>query len=948
MISSSTSLFELHLGPLGALSLAVVSFRGREALSKPFSFDLLATAPPPFDLLETSLLGQPATLVIRVHDQNPRIVHGVVASISPEATTKARDRYAIRIRLVPRLWLLKHRVTSRIFQNRTVPEIIGAVLEQAGVRAAFKLSRSYPARTYCVQYQESDYAFIQRLIAEEGMFYTFEQPSGLLENFVPGAASGVIAAALDHAETVVFGDSAEAYAALPGGALFSAEINASVSPSGDVSMYASATTTPSPHLPLRDISGTNAPEDVVTSFSLRRKVRPSSTLLRDYDFRRPLLDLRSEAKASANGLSLSASASADPRVGVKASVDLRTSDTPTTVAGDLRVYEHRGEYDEPEVNPTRARVELEQHRRNAVHGEGTSTVRHLSPGRRFHLDAETNPSLSQEYVATRVEHEGHTPELTSTTVSTEAGPRVYQNRFECVPASVVFRPKRPRRSLRQVLESATVVGPEGEEIYTDEHGRIKVQFHWDLDGKRNEHSSCWLRVVQTWSGASWGFQFIPRIGMEVMVTFLGGDQDCPIVTGCTYNATHPPPFMLPQNKTRSGVRTRSTPRDEGFNELSFEDSAGREQVYVHAQRDFDEVIERNQTSDVRGHRVENVVGNRSAQVGRDDTLAVLGNQGVQVNGDARLSVKQNRTTSIDGDDTTTVRGNASLHVVRNHSLSVDGDHSVVIGNGVREAQSDTYVFGSASIGASERLVLRAEGGLVIECGQSAIEIGPSGITLRGSSIDVKAAQSATMSGKGPTLSLDSEVELVAKKISLYSEGASVELDKEASIKGDKVLLNCDAGEPEGDEDENRKETQPFSCKLSDWYMMPYANKKYHLMAEGLKYEGTTDADGVVQQKLPKGVKQVVIKLWVDEYPTGRQRLYTLSMAEVPPADTPQGAQARLRALGFYFGKPTEEMNADTKSALTAFQKDHAQSHGLEATGELDATTVAALQDVYGS
>jgi type VI secretion system secreted protein VgrG len=433
-----------------------------------------------------------------------------------------------------------------------------------------------------------------------------------------------------------------------------------------------------------------------------------------------------------------------------------------------------------------------------------------------------------------------------------------------------------------------------------------------------------------------------------MVTFLGGDQDCPIVTGCAYNATHPPPFMLPQNKTRSGVRTRSTPRDEGFNELSFEDAVGREQVYLHAQRDHDEVIERNQTTDVRAHRLENVALNRQAQIGRDDTLTVLGNQGMHVSGEAQLTVHRNRTTTIDGDDTTTIRGNASTHVTLNHSLSVDGDHSVVIGNGVREAQSDTYVFGSASIGASERLVLRAEGGLVIACGSSAIEIGPNGITLRGSSIDVKAAQSATMSGKGPSLSLDSEVELVAKKISLYSEGASLELDKEASIKGDKVLLNCDAGEPEGDDEESRKETQPFSCKLSDWYMKPYANKQYHLMAEGLKYEGTTDADGVVKQTLPKGVKQVVIKLWTDEYPTGRQRLYTLSMAEIPPADTPQGAQARLRHLGFYSGKPTEDMNAGARSALNEFQKDHAESHGLEATGELDAKSVAALRDVYGS
>jgi type VI secretion system secreted protein VgrG len=303
----------------------------------------------------------------------------------------------------------------------------------------------------------------------------------------------------------------------------------------------------------------------IISFGLQRSIKPSSVHLRDYDFRRPNLVL-------------------SERVGLQA------SGPPP-----LEVYQHHADYDTPDVTPDRARVFLEQAQRRAVVGSGESWVRELAPGRRFDLSAEFSPGIEGAYAVTRVVHEGHTPEL-----SGRPAERAYRNRFECAPATALLRPRAPARKPRQVLETAVVTGPAGHEVHTDEHARVKVQFHWDLHGQRNEKSSAWLRVAQSWAGASFGSQFAPRVGMEVLVGFLGGDTDCPVVLGCLYNATHPPPFPLPADKLKSGLRTQSSPGAGGANELSFDDRAGEERICLFAERNLEEVVQHDHSTMV-GH-----------------------------------------------------------------------------------------------------------------------------------------------------------------------------------------------------------------------------------------------------------------------------------------------------------------------------------------------------------
>ena len=605
------ALFRLDLA--GLVRPAVVSVKGREELSSPYRFLVRAQTPSGLDLLSMPLLGQAATLVMRHPGGSTRVVKGVVSHLGRDGLLYGRrgtDRHGYRIRIVPRMSLLRWRRTSRVFQDLTVPEIVCLVLREAGVAVSVKLSRLYPRRLYCLQYQETDLDFVHRLLAEAGIFYWFDHPSPLQDELgggladaaadVVGAIGGIVGGAIEGAvrateaalglvETVVLCDSQSFYPALPSGPLDglvpsppSLDLAANVSAgAGGISASASiGLEASSRHLTLRADHEMVADDDGdVDAFVLDRAVRPSGVLCRDFDFQRPLLDLRSEAhlddSSGPSSLILSAStriSSVPPSSGVGAvlqgQVGVGMSGDGPMQPLELQVYDHRAEFVEAEASRARAVDEMEQHRRAALRAEGRSACRTLLPGTRFWLDA-SSPDLVGEYTVVKIEHEGTAPEHCK-----EKG-RVYQNRFWCVPSHVPYRPKRPEPVLRQVLESATVVGPAGEEIHTDEYGRIKVQFHWDLTGRNNETSSCWVRVVQAWAGAGYGAQFVPRIGMEVMVSFLNGDQDCPVVLGCVPNATHPVPFQLPSDKTRSGWRTSTSPGGWGSTSFRSRTERGR-------------------------------------------------------------------------------------------------------------------------------------------------------------------------------------------------------------------------------------------------------------------------------------------------------------------------------------------------------------------------------------
>lgn len=430
-------MYEIQAGTCSPDELHVLSFEGREEMNGLYSFDVLVWGKDLDDTtFGTSVLGNPATLSMRLSDDDARHVRGIVVSVVFEGRREA-GRCAFRLTLAPRLWLLQKRVNSRIFQDLSVQQIVDAILEEHGVARAWSLLSTYPSRQYCVQYQESDYHFVTRILAEEGIFFSFEQP--------PGAAAGEVT------ERVALADDAHAYPAIAGDAALVYRHQ-----QGEGSMHAA--------------------ENHVLDFRPRTCVEPTAVVMRDYDFRRPKLDL--------------------------------TSGDEIAATTRLEVYDHHGEYEETDADTRNAVVFLEQLRQGAREVHGMSMCRRLLPGHKFELTEHEAEALNVGYVVTHVEHKGVTPEAASGSL------RVYENRFRCVPAEVPFRPARPARAVQQVTESAVVVGPEGQEIYTDSLGRVKVQFPWDRGGKRNEHSSCWMRVMQPWAGAGWGGQFIPRIGME--------------------------------------------------------------------------------------------------------------------------------------------------------------------------------------------------------------------------------------------------------------------------------------------------------------------------------------------------------------------------------------------------------------------------------------------------
>ncbi|WP_438023562.1 type VI secretion system tip protein TssI/VgrG [Sorangium sp. So ce233] len=861
--------FELHAAPFVAADLRVVSFRGREALSELFSFQLVVQAAPELDGREAELLGGLAIFVLRDGRGAERRIEALIDQVRAEAAFTPRSGPTWHLRLVPPLALLRRRATSRIFQDETVPQILQHVLAAASLPVELRLSRTYAVRSYCVQYRESDLAFVRRLAAEEGIALCFAD--------APDSTAATVARA-----PVIFLDDPTHYAATFGGEVPVA-------------------------LVLRPETGLAQTGLEIVSFSLQRALKPDAVHLRDYDFRRPNLVLSEKAGKEAG--------------------------KPTP----LDVYQHHADYDTPEVTPERAQVFLEQVQRRSVVGRGQSWVRALAPGRRFDLHAEASPGLEGAYAVTRVVHEGHTPEL-----SGQPAERAYHNRFECVPATALLRPRAPSRKPRQVLETAAVTGPAGHEVHTDEHARVKVQFHWDLDGKRNDKSSAWLRVAQSWAGASFGSQFIPRVGMEVLVGFLGGDTDCPVVLGCLYNATHPPPFPLPAEKLKSGLRTQSSPGAGGANELSFDDRAGEERIYVFAERNLEEVIQHDHATMVGHDQQTTVQGDRTLVVSQDQTTSVQGNQTESTAGSTIVRIGQNRLLAVQGSQHVTVDGDSSCAVGRDLDVAVKGRLGATVGTEEDEAVATLDVHGDGAMAATGSVRVKATRSLRLSCGASTIELTPDEIKLDAKAITILGGASVSLLGKGPALYLTDKALVDAKAITIKTPQSFLKLDEDASLQGKLVKLNCDAVD-DGEEPEQEKEPlKSFRVRVADVYEKPYARKKYRLMVDGVKYEGQTTDDGMVEQDLPPTAETGELVVWIKEPDKEPTLKWRLKLSDLPPMDTPHGIRVRLKNLGYYRITEGQTEGAEIE-ALKAFQRDQ----GLEPTGVLDEETRGRIEAAHG-
>ena len=499
---------------------------------------------------------------------------------------------------------------------------------------------------------------------------------------------------------------------------------------------------------------------------------------------------------------------------------------------------------------------LRQKRRRASIADGEAGCTDFSPAHRFALTRHLASELDATYALVSVEHRGQSYPV--------EGERwlVYANTFECAPAEMPYPPPRPKRKSVQVALTATVVGPDGEEIHVDAMGQIKVQFHWDREGQYNDKSSCWIRTMQPWAGAAWGHQFIPRIGMEVVVTFEGGDPDKPMVLGSLYNGTHPSPFVLPQDKTRSGWRTQSSPGGAGFNELSFEDAAAEEQIFLHAQKHLDEVVGKNHTLLVQndellrilGNRVDTIEKNLDERVGGNHTSRVDGNRIDVVTGNSDERVSGTLVTRVEGKERRAVTGSADLEYADDLTTRVKGCNTTLVGKNDKKRSWVTHAEGTAELSSSDGTRVVSEKELVLSVGKSSIRITADKIELNAGSVSAKGG-GAGLSASDAGLALSSKGDaqmVVGKKLVLKTDSASLSMQSEVKADGQKILLNS----PGQAKDAPAKPPKPpTKIELLEASGSPLAFQRFLVqLADGSEISGSTDKDGKAELDLPSGGK----------------------------------------------------------------------------------------------
>jgi type VI secretion system secreted protein VgrG len=613
--------------PLGKDVLLLQSFTGQEELSRLFRYELTLLSEKEA-IAAKDIVGKEVGWTVGRADKEPRPFHGVVSRFSA-GKMHGRTLREYKAEVVPWLWFLTRTADCRIFQNKTAPQIIEQVFKDLGF-SAFKadLKGTHPKREYCVQYRETDFNFVSRLMEEEGIFYYFLHEKGK--------------------HTLVLADHKNAYKDC-------AEKEV---------IFSTGSTLPG-H---------------ATRWEHEYEFRPGKYAQTDYNFETPSTSLNAQS----------------------------TSIVPLPDNKKFEVYDYPGLYlqkgDGGEL--TKVRMEEEEADYDVVNGDGTCST--FNPGGKFTLKKhECSSEQGKGYVVTAVQHAARS---TSYVTGGEQG-EDYRNSFTCIPDSVTFRPARTtRKPFVQGPQTAVVVGPKGEEIYTDKYGRVKVQFHWDREGKKDENSSCWIRVAQNWAGKNWGIVFHPRIGQEVIVEFLEGDPDRPIITGRVYNAELMPPYDLPANQTQSTIKSRTSKGGAAanFNELRFEDKKGSEEIYIHAEKDFNRVVENNDT----------------LKVGFDKKDK--GDQTIKIFNDQTLTIGNNRTTTVEkGNDTLTIQKG-------NQTTKIDA--------------------GSGSTEAMQFIELKV--------GTNSIRIDPTGITLKGINI-VIMGQAQTLV-KAPTTMVIGDTLLVLK------------------------------------------------------------------------------------------------------------------------------------------------------------------------------------------
>ena len=593
--------FTLQAGSLPPNTFKVVSFEYREAYSTPFEISLLLSSPQSA-VNFSDVLDNQATLSIWRNGELLRSVSGMVSSFEQGDSGFRQTFY--RMEINPELWRLGLRRNSRIFQNESPIDILQSLLTENGVtQYRFDLRHEHPPREFCVQYRETDLAFLQRLSAEEGLTYYFEQDGGQTK--------------------LIFSDDAQT---LNNGNAVS--------------------------LPYNLNKKAQLQETVVTAFNRSERVRPSEVKLKDYTFKNPswTAEFNKEAGDANNQRS------------------------------GYEHYDYPGRFKDESQGKAFTQYRLESLRTDAHQGWGTSNSAQLSVGGLLQLTNHPNASLNTLWQISRIVYRGSQPQA----LEQEGGDKAttLENEFEFIPRHQSWRPMQLTKPRVEGPQIAIVVGPKDEEIYCDKFGRIKLQFLWDREGQYNDHSSCWIRVTQPWAGKNWGMIAIPRVGQEIVVDFLEGDPDQPIVTGRTYHATNMPPDALPASKTQMNLMSQ-TYKGGGYNGLMMDDATNNQRLDLHAQKNMNTKVLNDQSASVGNNRSLDVTGNDSTTIGKNRTLNVKETESTTVG-------KGRKVTVSTGDDSKTVSsGNMNETVNGNRKVEVKGDQSLTVAQGNRNVTVST-------------------------------------------------------------------------------------------------------------------------------------------------------------------------------------------------------------------------------------------------------------------
>ena len=718
--------------PLGDDKLLVTGFRGNEALSSLFYFEMDLIAENSTEVDFSKLVGKEITLKISTPgkgaDPDWRYFDGICAAFSQGDRNERFTRFSAEV--VPKVWLLTQQSQSRIFQLKSVPDILKAVLK--GFDCDWKLQGHYEPREYCVQYRETDFDFASRLMEEEGIYYFFNHS--------------------DSGHKMIVADTPQSHADVPG-----------------------LTT-----VRYGMIEGGPRKADHVLAWRKIQSLRTAKYTLWDHNFQQPTQNL--EAKTDITNSIQSGTVS--HKLKDQSNASLERYDFPGAYAVRFDGVSPSGGAQSDRLQKIlddkdrTVKLRMQAAAVETLKVEGSSSCANFVAGHKFTLDRHFD--ADGDYVLVSVLHDGSI--IDSYTSGAEGQDFSYTNSFTCIPFQLPYRPaQRTPRPFVHGVQNAIVTGPSGEEIFTDKYGRVKVQFYWDRQGKKDANSSCWLRVSTNWAGKQWGFIQIPRMGQEVLVAFVEGNPDEPVIVGSVWNPETMPTYGLPGNKTRSGLQTRSTMGGAAanYNEIRFEDKKGSEELYVHAEKDQNNVVEHDETTEVGHDRTEHVGhdekitidNNRTEKVGVNEDITIGSNRNEKVGVNETIAIGSNRTETVGANESITIASNRTEQVGANESISIGGNRIRTV------AQNETVTIGIArihTVGANEAITVGAAQEITVGAART-VTVGDS------QNVSVAANLSEEIGGN--------HTESVSKSLELnVSEDGAILVSKHLSLTGGEQIV----------------------------------------------------------------------------------------------------------------------------------------------------------------